>query len=157
FAQTLTASLELGPPASAESTTQGRSGSRVLPGRGVYTRTDADDSWFIGTAASPPASTEPRFTLGDGSTMTWMRGGGVIVDRRDYPLRFRVTAPNGTPAILEPYLGMTAHAVVTRSDGDVFAHLHPIGTVSMASQMALTLRTPADSIPGSLGRRLSQP
>jgi hypothetical protein len=67
-----------------------------------------------------------------------------------------VTTPDGLPAALEPYLGMVAHAVVTRADGRVFAHLHPIGTVSMASQMALTMRSPADSIPGSLGRRLSQ-
>ena len=42
-----------------------------------------------------------------------------------------------------------------REDGAVFAHLHPIGTISMASQMALMMRTPADSLPGSLGRRLS--
>ena len=52
-------------------------------------------------------------------------------------------------------MGMTAHAVVTRADGSVFAHLHPTGTVSMASEMALTMRTPADTIAGSLGRRLS--
>ena len=42
--------------------------------------------------------------------------------------------PNGGLTELEPYLGMQAHAVVTRDDGSVFIHLHPMGTVSMASQ-----------------------
>src|SRR5206468_4127078 len=35
------------------------------------------------------------------------------------------------------------------------AQLHPIGTVSPAAQRALTLRTPADTVPGSLARRLA--
>ena len=37
----------------------------------------------------------------------------------------------------------------------VFAHLHPTGSVTMASQMALTMRTPADTTLGSLGRRIT--
>lgn len=50
---------------------------------------------------------------------------------------------------------MIVHAVVCAADGQVFAHLHPMGTVSMAAEQALTRRTPADSLPGSLGRRLT--
>jgi hypothetical protein len=50
---------------------------------------------------------------------------------------------------------MVAHAMVTRPDGTVFAHLHPVGTVSMAAQTALVMRTTADSVAGSLGRRMS--
>jgi hypothetical protein len=32
-------------------------------------------------------------------------------------------------------MGMLGHAAVRRSDGSVFAHIHPIGTISMASQI----------------------
>ena len=32
-------------------------------------------------------------------------------------------------------MGMTSHAAVLRSDGRVFAHLHPAGNFSMAAQM----------------------
>lgn len=37
----------------------------------------------------------------------------------------------------DPYLGMAGHAVVMKQDRSVFIHLHPMGTVSMASQAAL--------------------
>jgi hypothetical protein len=49
---------------------------------------------------------------------------------------------------------MAGHAVVTRDDGAVFVHLHPSGTISMASQLAFTMRTPADTITGQLGKRI---
>jgi hypothetical protein len=141
FAQTLTASIDL-PAVSAAS-------------GGAYAPSDPDDSWWAAVAKAASDSAEVRYALGDGSAITWERGAGPIVAAREHPLRFRVTAPDGRDAVLEPYLGMMAHAAVMREDGSVFAHLHPIGTVSMASQMALTLRTPADSVMGTLGRRLA--
>ena len=49
---------------------------------------------------------------------------------------------------------MAGHAVVTRDDGAVFVHLHPSGTISMASQMAITMRQPGDTISGRLGQRI---
>jgi hypothetical protein len=98
---------------------------------------------------------DPRCELRDGATLYWLRGTEPLVAGRDRPLRFAVRSSDGRPAALEPYLGMPAHAIVTRADGSVFAHLHPIGTVSPASQMALTMRTPADTLPGSLARRLA--
>jgi hypothetical protein len=51
---------------------------------------------------------------------------------------------------------MSGHAVVTRDDGAVFVHLHPSGTISMASQLAFTMRTAADTITGQLGKRIEQ-
>ena len=94
--------------------------------------------------------------LADGSTMTWERGDGPIVVDREAPLRFVVTAPDGTPATLEPYLGMAGHAMITREDGAVFAHLHPAGTISMAAQATFLLRQPGDTVRGALGRRLAE-
>ena len=47
------------------------------------------------------------------------------------PLHFRVVERDGSPAVLEPYMGMAAHAIVLRTDASVFAHLHPSGSVAM--------------------------
>jgi len=52
-------------------------------------------------------------------------------------------------------MGMAGHAVVTRDDGSVFVHLHPSGTISMASQMAFQMRQPGDSVGGKLAKRLT--
>ncbi len=51
-----------------------------------------------------------------------------------YWFRFRVEDKDGKPAgDLEPYMGMAAHAVFLSTDGNVFAHVHPAGSVSMAA------------------------
>jgi hypothetical protein len=51
-----------------------------------------------------------------------------------YWFRFRVEDKDGKPATdLEPYMGMAAHAVFLSTDGNVFAHVHPAGSVSMAA------------------------
>jgi hypothetical protein len=42
------------------------------------------------------------------------------------------------PADMTPYLGMSAHAVVLRSDDQVFAHIHPGGTLPMLMPAAST-------------------
>jgi hypothetical protein len=55
-------------------------------------------------------------------------------------LRVGVAKADGTPATLQPWLGMLGHAVVMREDGGVFSHVHPAGTVSMASQRLFTER-----------------
>ncbi|HEY2117355.1 MAG TPA: hypothetical protein VGJ51_19800 [Candidatus Angelobacter sp.] len=51
-----------------------------------------------------------------------------------YWFRFRVEDKDGKPAAdLEPYMGMAGHAVFLSADGNVFAHVHPAGSVSMAA------------------------
>lgn len=115
---------------------------------------DSDDSWSVGASAAPDGAAE-RFTFPNGITMTWDREARLEAGRGDRPLRFEVRLKDGAPAFLMPYLGMVAHAVVTRDDGAVFAHLHPTGTAPMASQLALAMRTPADTANGALGRRIT--
>jgi hypothetical protein len=112
---------------------------------------DKDDSWF----ASPVTADATRFTLPDGAVIEWNRGNGAIVAEMPAPLSFTVRNADGTPASLEPYMGMAGHAVVERNDGSVFVHLHPMGTISMASQMAFTMRQPGDTLRGVLGKRIS--
>ena len=120
-----------------------------------YAMLDTDDSWSAGPVAEAADDAEVRRTLPDGCELVWERGKGPLVERREHPLRFRVVAPDGKPAALEPYMGMIAHAMVTRADGTVFAHLHPTGSTSMAAQMALIMRTPADTLAGTLGKRIA--
>src|SRR5262249_18429300 len=55
----------------------------------------------------------------------------------DTALEFSVRDRSGAIAEVEPYMGMTAHAVVASRDGSVFAHLHPAGSVSMAALQQL--------------------
>ena len=63
-------------------------------------------------------------------------------------LRFEVQDQNGKPATgLEPYMGMAAHAEIMNSDLQVFAHIHPSGSVPMASLMMASTNS-ADSMPG---------
>jgi hypothetical protein len=66
-----------------------------------------------------------------------------------------IGAPDGRPAVLQPYMGMAGHAVVERDDGSVFIHLHPMGTISAASQMAFAVRTAADTIDGEVANRIA--
>jgi len=85
--------------------------------------------------------------------MIWNRGGPIIAGQ-DAPLTFTVTA-DGRPVILEPYMGMAGHLMLTRDDGAVFVHLHPLGTISWAAQQTFLLRGPADTAWGAVGRRLT--
>jgi hypothetical protein len=90
---------------------------------------DPDDSWHVGAAA--PA---PRAELGGGYGMQWHAPAGPVAAGRELALRFELQDGEGRPVVPEPYMGMPAHAVVVRDDGSVFVHLHPSGTISMASQ-----------------------
>lgn len=66
--------------------------------------------------------------------MIWERGDGAIHARTALELKFRVEDSHGSPVNnLEPYMGMAGHLVVLKSDGNVFAHVHPAGSVAMAS------------------------
>ena len=92
---------------------------------------DPDDSW----AALQPrgASTSPQYALPSGRMLRWERDGAVVADA-ETTLRFVVAEPDGSPAALEPYMGMLSHAAVLRDDGSVFVHLHPAGSINLTAQ-----------------------
>jgi hypothetical protein len=96
--------------------------------RGDDLAPDPDDSWSLG---GTPAVTEARFE--DGLSLTWERPQSLIAGR-DLDLRFDLRGPGGEPVPIEAYMGMFGHAAIRRSDGEVFIHLHPAGTISMAAQ-----------------------
>jgi hypothetical protein len=123
--ETLTAGAEMPPPSTIQ--------QAHAP---IDSTADADDSWLVGSDAS-----EAEQRLADGSTMIWERDlNAPLIAERLESLRFFVRAPGGEPSTLEPYMGMRGHAVVMRDDGAVFVHVHPVGTVSMASQQAFAER-----------------
>jgi hypothetical protein len=102
---------------------------------------DGDDAW----TASPPLANGTPAALADGAQMR-IAIDGTPVARRDVTIRARITNADGSPATLEPWLGMAGHALVVRTDGQVFMHLHPMGTGSMAAQERLIRREAGDTV-----------
>jgi len=95
---------------------------------------DKDDSWHVGAPVGlPPLTTATTSELAGGYRMTW-ENPEVAADPASGKLRFSVVDGAGNPAHLEPYMGMLGHAAVRRLDASVFAHLHPVGSISMAAQ-----------------------
>ncbi|HKR55335.1 MAG TPA: hypothetical protein VJS20_03480, partial [Gemmatimonadales bacterium] len=135
LAQTLTDSLTLAAP----------------PGF-AWRPTDADDAFDVGTAAG--TATTPA-SLDDRSQMRWTPPAGGLTAGTPVDLTFAVTGPDGKPSPLEPYMGMTAHAAVERTDAGVFVHLHPMGTTSAGSALAIQLRESGDTVRGRLGSRVA--
>lgn len=94
---------------------------------------DPDDSWRATEPLTRATSPGPKMSLlEDGGSILWHQE--PLVANRETTLRFEVRDPQGRPAALEPYMGMMSHAVITKDDGKVFVHLHPMGTVNMAAQ-----------------------
>jgi hypothetical protein len=112
---------------------------------------DPDAAWAVRDSI-PAGNTN---MLEDGSRITWVRPASALVARAEASLKFTITSPSGLPAVLEPYMGMPAHAVVVRDDGKVFIHLHPQGTISRAAQMSFAMRQPGDTVIGRLAQRLA--
>ncbi|MFP5285649.1 MAG: hypothetical protein ACLGI9_07920, partial [Thermoanaerobaculia bacterium] len=96
---------------------------------------DPDDSWRQSPPLPSAFAAGPRMSvLEDGSTMLWHQS--PLAAGRETDLRFEVRGPDGRPLSLEPYMGMLSHAAITRDDGKVFVHLHPMGSINMAAQQA---------------------
>jgi hypothetical protein len=128
FAQTLTSEVDVPPSTAAEAAA-------------AAALADPDDAWHVGVPVSTEhaaAGTEAR-ALGDGFAMTWARGAPLVAGEPT-ALRFHVRTFDGAPVAVEPYMGMAGHAMVTRDDGAVFVHLHPLGTVSAAAMHQLEAR-----------------
>jgi hypothetical protein len=78
--------------------------------------------------------TRIRCPLEEGAELVWLRPAGPQKTRTPTWFRFRAERKGGEPAAdLEPYMGMLGHAAFIRRDLSVFAHVHPSGSVPMAS------------------------
>jgi len=116
---------------------------------GKITR-DMDDSWHIGQTERTDLVNRAMVKHAGGLVSRLMGGHTLVFENidevvtgREMTLRFAAFAPDGSVAALQPYMGMFGHAVVRRADGSVFAHLHPSGSFSMASQDAFQQRDQA--------------
>ena len=71
----------------------------------------------------------------DGYRMVWVHDASKPVVAGQVNLfSFEIAGPDGQPVRdLEPYMGMGGHAEFVKEDGSVFAHVHPTGSVPMAS------------------------
>jgi hypothetical protein len=70
---------------------------------------------------------------------------------------FSIVGPDGKPVDLEPYMGMGGHAEFVKQDGSVFAHVHPSGSVAMASVAVASQETMMGMHEGALGTSVSFP
>lgn len=93
---------------------------------------DPDDSWHVSTPLRAVAAGPQTSPLEDGGSMLWRPA--PLAANQEITLTFEVRGPDGRSAPLEPYMGMLGHSIISRDDGEVFVHLHPMGTASMAAQ-----------------------
>lgn len=99
-----------------------------------------------GGAALASSVSEPThiFRFADGTQVVRLAdsGDGSLRAGRTTWFRFRVDGADGKPASdIMPYMGMAGHAAFIKDDRSVFAHIHPSGSVSMAS-LAVMSRPP---------------
>jgi hypothetical protein len=117
--ETMTASLHLPNGITAD-------GARPLSG-------DDARGQAMAIGSADPSDT---FALPDGYRMRWIHDALPLHARQGSQFRFELLAPNGSkPEDMELYMGMVGHAAFVKTDGTVFAHIHPNGTVSMAALM----------------------
>ena len=92
-----------------------------------------DSSW----SGEPLAAAQAHSTvsqLPDGTRIVWDRANGPLKSNVAMDFKFSVQDKDGKPVEdMEPYMGMAGHAEFVRSDFSVFAHVHPSGSVAMAS------------------------
>lgn len=107
----------------------------------VVVEPDPDDSWRLSAPLVAPAVDGPIDSLLAGGARLRLELDRVSPSAGE-DLEWRVVAldESGQALPFEPYMGMLAHAAVRRDDGAVFAHLHPSGSISMASQQLFDRR-----------------
>ncbi len=150
LAQTLTATVTLAArdPSAIESPATAESLVR-----------DVEDSFRVDPASAIAASsTDRRRALGEGLTMIWEEP-ATIRSATPVTLKFRVLDGSGQTVQLEAYMGMLSHLILSKDDGSVFTHLHPAGTISMASQQVFQIRAgekPPKRITAAMMEKLCQ-
>ena len=96
---------------------------------------EGSDSPVANVSAVSEASAEQAFKLPDGYSIVWKKP-SRLAPRQPENFQFELLDPHGNaPADMALYMGMLGHAAFVRTDGAVFAHIHPTGTVAMAAFM----------------------
>jgi hypothetical protein len=119
-----------------------------VPGRPY----SGDDSGVEAPAPLSSGRATDTAQLPDGGRMVWLKDNGDLQSGLLTWFRFRVEDAQGKAVQdLEPYMGMAGHAMFVRSDLAVFAHVHPAGTVPMASLAIAQKETGALMDHGAMG------
>ena len=95
---------------------------------------DDDDSWVAAGTASPSQGLRTQTALLSGGDRLVFQNAGALVTNRESLLQFAAFGSDGGRQPVEPYIGMRGHAVLLHSSHEVFVHLHPSGSFSMAAQ-----------------------
>lgn len=92
-----------------------------------------DDAAGFAKAWDQVQAGSSAFILPDGYRMEWIRP-AVLDAKQPSAFRFRLTDGKGqAPSDMALYMGMLGHAAFVKTDGTVFAHVHPAGSISMAA------------------------
>ena len=95
-----------------------------------------DDAEGIAPPVSEVSTTTASVVLPDNYRMKWLNGGGPQKVNRPELFKFELIDANGNaPSDMALYMGMPGHAAFVKTDGSVFAHIHPNGSVAMAAFM----------------------
>lgn len=109
-----------------------------------------DDSNWSGPAISENGEDATTAPLADGGRLIWVRPGGALRANVAMNLKFKIEDKDGKPAKdVEPYMGMAGHAEIVSADWNVFAHIHPAGSVSMAALEMASAGGVLSDIPGA--------
>ena len=93
-----------------------------------------DDAAGTGPALTKADYNRSVTVLPDAYQMVWDREPAPLRARQPYLFRFRLQDAAGRPAQdMQLYMGMPGHAAFVAADRSVFAHVHPSGSVPMAS------------------------
>lgn len=92
------------------------------------------------------------FALPDGYRMVWKLPGTQIRAKDPQAMTFSLLDSQGRPARdMALYMGMPGHAAFVKTDGKAFAHIHPSGTVAMASLMMAEAQLPQTGMSKAAG------
>jgi hypothetical protein len=94
------------------------------------------------------ARTDAIYRLPDGYTLQWKRP-ATLVAKAPEEFTFDLLDPHGQPPQdMALYMGMVGHAAFVKSDGTVFAHIHPSGTMAMAALRMAEAQNGGESMAG---------
>jgi hypothetical protein len=94
------------------------------------------------------ALTNATYRLPDGYSMVWKRP-ATLVSKTPGEFTFQLLDAHGQPpGDMALYMGMVGHAAFVKSDGTVFAHVHPSGTAPMAALLMAEAQNGGEAMAG---------
>ena len=100
---------------------------------------DPDDSHSFQTSSGEAFLGNATYDVGDGLVMQWVDPDPASIFEGEFvKLVFELVHAGGEPVEeIEPYMGMAGHMLIMRHDAEVFAHLHPTGSIAGRMKMRM--------------------